>query len=87
MLSEKDAYKLRAMNAELQLLEVELQTRRKTLETYVLSLGYDPTKYAFVLHEGGQYPVGTVIDKATEKPIDASKEPAVESGAARQKRK
>lgn len=68
-LQTSTAYLVRALAAELQLSEQSLAAKREELQKLVQTEGFDLEKHAFVLHPGNEYPVGTVIDKATGKPL------------------
>lgn len=70
-LKPEHAYHLRALVSEAASLENQLIAKRRELEALAASLGLDPKTQSFVLTEGQQYPLGTVLNTATGLPWTA----------------
>lgn len=57
-------YHLRALHAEILLLESQVAQKRQEMERAASLYGLDVHTQTFVLHEGGPHPIGTVLDRS-----------------------
>lgn len=69
-------YHIRALAAEVANLELQTQARRRDLAVLLERHGLDAQQHAFVLQDDGQYPLGTVLDRVTGKPVVVAAGPA-----------
>lgn len=74
IVSEADAYRIRAMAAELTALKLQVQIAAKELADAFATLGLDPATHGIVSRENAGHPVGTVLDATTGQPL-ATPEP------------
>ena len=72
-MTPEQAYHVRALHAEAQFLESQLAAKRQELAATIKGYGFDPATQQFVLVDGGQYPLGTVLDRSG-RPLEEAKD-------------